>query len=223
MRRVLIGGGLCLVAACGGSGGSSTTTPTTPTPQANRAPTINNLTFSPTFGISEVTQFNYGASASDPDSDSLSYSWNLAGTTSNSASGVITFTGGGNGSATLTVSDGKGGTTSDSRNFVLGTMAGVWSGTISTFPMRLTLNQSGGVVTGSFTLTPFAGQLDPAAANRIDGNAHVILRCKVTSGPAGPGGVSDFTLDGTMDPSGVKITGGVSGSGFSGQPFVFTK
>jgi hypothetical protein len=181
------------------------------------------MTFSPTFGISEVTEFNFGASASDPDGDPPSYSWNIAGNTRNTASGVITFTGGGNAAATLTVSDGKGGTASDSRNFVLGTMAGVWSGTISTFPMRLTLNQSGGVVTGTFTLTPFAGQLDPAAANSIDGNGHVKLRCKVTSGPAGPGGVSDFTLDGTMDSSGVRITGGVSGSGFTGQPFVFTK
>jgi hypothetical protein len=181
------------------------------------------MSFTPTFGISQLTQFQYSATATDPDGDTVTYSWDIASNPSSNASGVITFSNGGNGTAKLTISDGKGGSASDSRTFVVGWMTGNWSGTIHTFPIRFALTQNGGTITGTFSLTGtvFSGQLDPAATNTINSAGHVVIRCKVTAGNAPP--VSDFTLTGDMDTTGIKITGGVTGSGFSGQPFTLTK
>jgi len=183
------------------------------------------MTFGPSFGLVNMTTFSYGAAASDPDGDAVFYNWNIAGNGSSSASGSIAFSSGGSGTATLTVTDGKGGSASDSRSFVVGTMAGSWGGTLAGAPFTMTLAQpAGGTVTGTWTLpgTPYSGQLDPAALNRIDANASLTLRCKVTAG-GGPGGFNDFTLTGTMEATGVRLTGGVQGSGFNGQPFVLTK
>jgi hypothetical protein len=217
------------VSACGssGGGGSTPTTPTPPAPQANRSPLINNLTFSPTFGIARLTQFQYGAAASDPDGDSVTYSWSLAGNPTSNPSGAVTFVNGFEGSATLTVTDGKGGTTSDSRAFVVGSMEGMWVGTFDRFPITMQLTQPlGGAVSGTFAVpgttpgTIGTGQLDPAANNRIEASGHVVLRLKLTAGTVP---VNDFTFDGTMDQTGHRVTGSVSGSGFTGQPFSLTK
>jgi immune inhibitor A len=225
MRKLILSGVVSVTLACGGSSGTPTNPTPTPTPQANRPPTINSMTFSPSFGIMNLTAFAYGSAASDPDGDTVTYSWNIAGNTSTSASGQITFANGGNGVATLTISDGKGGSANDSRQFIVGTMAGTWSGTLIGSPFIMVLAQpTGGVITGTWSLpgTPFSGQLDPAALNRIDGNANVSMRIKVTAG-GGPGGFSDFTFTGTMDSSGTRLTGAVNGSGFTGQPLTLTK
>lgn len=214
---------LTLIACGGGGGGSSTTTPTTPTPPANRNPVINSMTFTPSFGIQNLTTFNYGSAASDPDGDAVTYSWNIAGNGSNSASGTITFANGGNGTATLTVADGKGGTATDSRTFVVGTMTGTWSGTLIGFPISATLTQAaGGVISGTWSQPAIAmsGVLDTAATNnRIDANATVTMRFKVTAG----GRFNDFTFTGTMDSTGTRVTGSLTGSGFNGTPFSLTK
>jgi hypothetical protein len=172
-----------------------------------------------------LTTFNYGAAASDPDGDTVTYNWNIAGNGSSSASGVFTFTSGGNGTATLTVSDGKGGSATDSRTFVVGSMAGTWSGTLVGFPFILNGAQpTGGVITATWNIagTPLAGQLDPAAINRIDSNANVTMRMKVTAG-GGAFGLNDFTFTGTMESSGTRLTGALNGSGFNNQAFVLTK
>ena len=148
LRVVALGG---LLSNCGGGGGASTpTTPTTPTSQANRVPVINGLTFSPTFGVARLTQFQYGASASDPDGDTVTYAWSLAGNPSSNASGTIAFINGFEGSATLTVTDGKGGTVTDSRTFVVGSMDGTWVGTFDRYPISMQLAQPlGGSVNGT--------------------------------------------------------------------------
>jgi immune inhibitor A len=227
MRRAIPCVLLIGLVACGGGGSSSTpVTPTpTPTPQANRAPVINSMTFTPSFGIANLTTFNYSAAASDPDGDAVTYNWNIAGSVSSNASGTLVFASGLNTVAGLTVTDGKGGSVSDSRPFVVGSMTGSWTGTLAGVPFTMNLTQpAGGTVTGTWNLpgTPFSGNLDPAALNRIDANAAVTLRCKVTAG-GGPGGFDDFSLNGTMDPTGVRVSGGVNGSGFTGDPFVLNK
>jgi hypothetical protein len=230
MRPVIACGCLLALIACGrGSAVSTPTTPTTPTPtptpQANRAPVINSLIFLPAFGVLNLTTFFYSATASDPEGDAVSYSWNIAGTGSSSASGSIAFKSAGSGSATVTVTDGKGASVSSSRSFVVATMAGAWTGTLAGAPFTMTLAQpTGGTVSGTWTLpgTPYSGHLDPAAVNRIDANANVSLRCKVTAG-GGDGGSNDFTLTGKMDATGLKLTGTIQGSGFTGQSFTLTK
>src|SRR3982750_4502724 len=125
-----IGISLFVFTGCGSGGGgtpsspSTPTTPTTPTAPANRAPTINSLNFAPAFGVAQLTQFSFNASASDPDGDAVTYTWDVAGNPFSGTNGSIVFSGGGNGTARLTVTDAKGATTSDTRTFVVGSMAG---------------------------------------------------------------------------------------------------
>ncbi len=82
----------------------------------------------------------------------------------------------------LTVSDGKGGTVSDTRPVTVGNLTGDWSGTIrnSTIQVRASLQQtSAGTATGTWSasgsgvVVPVTGTLDPAAFNRIDGNGQL--------------------------------------------------
>lgn len=208
---------LCLV-GCGGSSNTPTTpTPTTPTPQANRAPVISSATVSPTFGVADLTAFNFAAIASDPDADALTYTWNAAGNSASGASPVpIVFASpGGNGVGTVTVSDGKGGTASASVNFTVGSMSGRWVGTMPGFALTYTFTQSpAGTLTASWTIVGSAvitGTLDPAVANTINAAAHSTFRSKVTGGP-----FLDYTIVGDMDTTGTRFTGTVSGSGLSG-------
>jgi hypothetical protein len=181
------------------------------------------MTFTPSFGIQNLTTFNYGSAASDPDGDTVTYSWNLSGNSATGASGTIAFANGVNGTATLTISDGKGGVATDSRTFVVGTVTGTWSGTLIGFPITAVLTQApGGVLSGTWSQPANAtsGVLDPAATNnRIDANANVTMRFKVTAG----GRFNDFTFTGTMDSTGTRLTGSLNGSGFTGTPFTLTK
>ena len=219
-----------LTSACGGGKSSSSTpsTPTTPTPsvQQNRAPVINSVNITPTFGISELTAFTYIAAASDPDGDAVTYSWDLAGNTRSGASGQITFVGDGTGEMRVTVADGKGGSATDVRTVTVGSMAGNWAFTVpGQGTLNLSLTQSTTVVSGSFVVAAggfgnvapgVSGRTDPAQPGRIGGDAAVEIRLKV-------GPFTDFTMRGTMDSTGRRVTGGVFGSGFSGQPFTMTK
>ena len=72
-------------------------------------------------------------------------------------------------------------------------------------------------------VVPVTGTLDPAAFNRIDGNANFVLRFKITGG-GGPGGFSDFTAEGQMNTQhGNTLSGGVRGSGFNGDPITLNR
>src|SRR4051812_24543083 len=89
---------LFLLTGCGSGGGgtpSSPSTPTTPTAPANHAPVINALNFAPAFGIAQLTQFSFNASASDPDADGVTYSWDVGGNAFTGSSGTIVFSTGG--------------------------------------------------------------------------------------------------------------------------------
>ena len=221
MKRQLIVAVCLLGAACGGGGDDTPTTPA-PTPQQNRAPIISSTTVTPTFGVADLQSFAFNAIASDPDGDALTFSWNAAGNTGSGPTPppIIFLSPGGSGSATVTVTDGKGGTASSSVNFTVGSMSGTWRVTTGLPNMTLQLNQSNsGLITGSWSQPPLGGGVtDPVQPGRIDIGGQVTMRLKVTTGS-----FTDFNMTGSMDTTGRRVTGNLQGSGFTGQPFVMEK
>jgi hypothetical protein len=222
MRKIWMIVALVCVASCGGGSGSSggSATPTTPT-QTNRAPVIASATVSPTFGIADLQAFTFAVIASDPDGDPLTYAWNAAGLTTTGATppAVVFQSPGGNGVATVTVTDSKGATATSTMNFTVGSMTGQWS--ITSGPLinsALNLNQSAsGIITGAFSNPSLGnGQIDPAQPGSINAAGAVQFRFKV-------GRFTDANISGTMDTTGTRVTGAVSGSGFTGQPVVMQK
>ena len=228
---------------CGGgssstSGSSTPAGPTTPPPAANRSPSITSVTVSPAFGVSGVTTISMSATANDADSDTVSYQWSFAGTTAVGPTIATAISGDGPVTIQLTVSDGRGGTSTDTRTVTIGTMAGRWNfipfggspgcGRFGwTVPPVMTLNQFGPVVTGDL-ISPAAwcnvpagqsGRLDPAAPASIDAAGNFTgARLKI-------GSFLDSFLTGTMDSTGRRITGtGRYASGAAGTfTFVMTK
>jgi hypothetical protein len=218
-----------------GIGCSNSSSPTTPSPPsvtnpppgpapsaANRAPVINSLNVAPGFGISDVTSFAMNSSGSDGDGDPVTFEWDFGdGTRGAGPAFSKTYSGSGVATIRVTASDGRGGTATDSRTVTVGSMSGTWVGTVTinagqAASASLSLAQTGGVVTGTMTLLNFNGRTDPAQPGRIDANGAVELRMKVDP-------FNDFTLRGTMDATGRRISGGAFGSGFNGQAFTFNK
>lgn len=218
MKKLAIALTLCVAAACGGGdgGGTTPTQPNPPAPQQNRNPAITSMAITPAFGIQQLTQFTYQGAASDPDGDSLTYQWDVAGNPASGTSGTISFINGGNFVVRLTVTDGRGGSATDTRNFVVGSMTGRWSGTWSNWVFTSNLTQTGNIVRGDYADQLGAGGLDPAVANTIDANGNVRLRYK--QGP-----FLDFIFTGQMDQTGRRVTGVVNGSGANNTPFTMNK
>jgi len=180
---------------------------------------VNSVTVNPGSGIQDKTLFNFAVSASDPDNDNLSYTWTIAGSNFNSQNVALVFSAGGAATATVTVSDGKGGTASGSQTFVVGTMSGNWTGTgpagIDNFTM--TLNQLNGQITGSYHDNLGTAVVGPTGEpGTIDNNGNISLRTKQAP-------FTDWTFRGTLDVTGRRVTGGVFGSGFTGQNFTMNK
>jgi Big-like domain-containing protein len=206
-----------LMAACKAKSPSEPTPPTDPSPN-NRSPVISSVTVTPGFGISDLTMFNYSASATDPDGDSVSYTWDLAGTPATGNTGSISFTGSGSGVLKVTVSDGRGGTATDSRTVTVASAGGTWRGSavkLGAFTMALT--QAGSKVTGSYADSVFAnGQVDPARPGTINESGHVEMTMK-------RGFFTDVIFRGDLDLTGTRITGQIFGTGFNGEAFTMDK
>lgn len=221
-KRAIVACAVVAAAACGNK--EAPTGPTGPNQPGtgNRNPVINSVQVSPTFGISDLTVFNLTATASDPDGDVLTYTWSATGQTFAGASQQLQFTGsGGSIRATVNVNDGRGGTASGNVDLVLGSMRGTWvvtNGPAEVLGMTLSLNQnSAGIVTGTFNMPFFGnGNTDPAEPGRITSAGLLTMRVKI-------GSFTDFNMIGTMDNTGVRVTGELRGSGFTGQPFLMVK
>jgi len=203
-------------AACGGKGdGGTPTSPGGSSNGTNQAPSITAMSITD-FGIQQLSVFSFSASATDPNGDSLTYTWDIAGNAASGSSGTMIFSSGGSGAARVTVSDGKGGTVTDARTFIVGSMTGTWRGSYPGFDFASNLTQSGSRITGDYADQLGTGRLDPDYANTIDAEGNVVLRYK-------QGAFLDFTLRGRMDQTGRRISGGVHGSGYNGEPFTMTK
>lgn len=89
-------------------------------------PVLTSMNVSPTFLVSGLTTFQGSASATDSNGDALTFNWS-AGTFSASGPDVSgTLAGDGPTSVQVMVSDGRGGSATDSLNVTVGTMAGNW-------------------------------------------------------------------------------------------------
>lgn len=209
---------LILAAACGGGSDPTPTSPNPPPTQQNRPPTITSLTVSPSFGVSELTTFTYAASATDPDNDLVNYAWEMFGTTRSGTAGTITLVGSGLGQVRVTVTDGKGGSVSDTRTITVGSMTGTWRGAaVDLGNFTMTLTQNGPMVTGTYFDDDFgAGRIDPAQPGSINASGRVEMRMKQAH-------FTDFTFRGEMDQSGRRVVGQLYGSGFNGQAFTMDK
>lgn len=215
MRRLLIATAI-LVSACGGGSNSTPTTPTNPSPPPppqNRAPSIGSATLAPSFGIAQLTAFHVSAQASDPDGDALTYQWTIDGQSRQGQSFEMPLTA--SGSASLTVTDGRGGSASAvTPPVTVGSMTGMWDGTpcpvLKGWRFLFTLTQNGGTITGKYTDNIFGdGKLDPAAPGSITAAGDVKLRVKLLY-------FNDFEFHGKMDQTGRVVAGGLFGSGFHG-------
>lgn len=209
-----------LVAGCGKDGSPTGPTNSNPPPPSNGSPVIGAVQVAPTFGIADLTVFNFSATATDPNSDPLTYSWSIAGGTFPGSSGQLLFPSpGGNGRATVTVTDGKGGSATGSVNFIVGSMQGTWTivgGELDGGSFVLTQNPAG-IVLGTYNDPIYGtGSIDPAEPGSITAAAFLTMRVKIDR-------FTDFTMTGTMDTTGLMITGNIRGSGFTGQPFVMVK
>ena len=225
IRRVLpLGFALALFSCGGGNGSPPAPSSTTTTVPANRAPVISSVTATPSFGIMGVSAFSFAALASDPDGDTVTYTWDIAGNARTGPNvGPVTFTSGsGVQNATVTVTDGRGGSSTGSASFIIGNMTGRWVGTMPGFSLTYNFTQSTtGTLTATFTTVgqglTVVGILDPASPNTITSGGRVTFRSKITNG-----GFLDYTIVGDMDNTGARFSGSVTGSGLNG-PVTLTK
>jgi hypothetical protein len=219
---------LSLIVAC------KKKTPTDPTPE-NKAPVINSVTLSSTFGITALSNPTIAASATDPDGDTLTYSWVVKSLTKqfgpfNGTPISPTIAGPFSGKATITVDDGHGHTVAaDSATFVVGAMNGLWEcqslqdfPNTSLFYLKMTQDAAGNLtatITNS-TGVPVLGGVEPGTHPSING-AGVIgnLWLKYTAGP-------EIQLSGTLQPNGQTVTGTfgdgnvvIDGKSLTGKPF----
>ena len=113
---------------------SSPTTPGTsappPAPGVNRPPGPVSMDFQPKTPIlAGATGVSFSATVSDPDGDALTYKWDLCEDEATTQGGGMSFTfhRGGGCRVRVTVTDGKGGSSSGETSVTINTLEGMWS------------------------------------------------------------------------------------------------
>lgn len=212
------------------SGCSRLVSPTAPSGSgSNVSPVLTSVSVTPSFGVSGLSTFTANAYATDANNDPLTYTWTFGSSSLAGASVSGTITGDGSVPVKVTVTDGKGGSATDTRSVTIGSLSGIWDvvvpSTCGADGYSATLTQStAGRVSGSFFFTRqwcnvpagTTGFTDPAEPGTISATGAVTIRMKI-------GYFTDSLMRGTMGTSGRVITGGIFNSGWSGQYFVANK
>ena len=158
----------------------------------------------------------YEVRATDPDGDALTYLWDfgLGGTATARVWGQP-HTGGQSAARTSTirVTDDKGESVSGTVTVMVGSLNGRWL--VTDGPLvggEFVLLQTGrATVTGEYFL-PGAGAVERLDGGRINTAAAVSLPLRI--------GSRSLTFTGTMDTTGRRVAGTVSGAGFNTAPCV---
>jgi hypothetical protein len=220
----------------GDNGGNGDAPPTSPTP-TNRTPSITSINVSPGFGVVGLSQLTLGATATDPDNDALTFTWTVGSQTLNGPNQSIPMPGDGPQTARVTVTDGRGGTTTDQRTFASGTMTGTWIVNHAkcgpTDAAAMTAVQTGGTWTATVVQT--VSQVSPCSApagttGRTDSAPATITAAGAITVRLKFGNFPDVIFTGTMDATGPtagrRITGisnSVTSGFFDDDPFTMTK
>jgi hypothetical protein len=184
----------------------------------NSAPTagsliVENREVTPIASLSEVVLIADGAS--DPDGDSLSYYWEF-GDGHEMEGGqrmVHLYEGPGDFLVVVTVSDGKKDASTQATVRVK-SLDGRWNGTIQGFTSRLEVEaqQRGRDLQGSYSFGSIRGQIE----GTIQSNRSVTI---TFSAP----GYTPFRFTGEISNAVDRMTGSVTGSGFTGQRVEFVR
>jgi hypothetical protein len=210
----------------------------------NQSPSVSSVTRNNAFTVVGLGgAINLSASASDPDGDNLTYSWEVTTTGASPSDGgspLVTYSGqnvshtaAGSGvqTATVTVSDGRGGSATGSVTFVTSDINGQWEFRVPGNPICgntffiATFTRTGNTFSGT-TITPdgfcaappgSVGNTDPAVPATINAQGQITIRWKLAF-------FSDFIFTGQIDTNnGRIINGNVTQSGFAGENSTLTK
>jgi hypothetical protein len=173
------------------------------------------------------------ATATDPANDSLTYTWSYGNNSSVGSPTSVTLTGDGTIPVQLVVSNGKGGSATQTQNVTIGTLTGTWNLNVDRCggggnPVVLTLTQTGNQVAGSLFFpnqwcavsARSGGSLKPPATIDAQGNVQLL---RLTASSSTVGQFLETQVKGQMDGTGRKIVGVIDQSGFSNTPMTMTK
>jgi hypothetical protein len=188
---------------------------------SNEAPSAGSINANPAVGLAGATSISFSAAgANDPDGDNLTFSWNFGdGATGSGQTTTHTYASAGSFNVSLTVSDGDAQATANG-SVTVRSLSGRWSGAIvagGSLITELNITQTSAALSGMLTLPQF-----PPNDRNWTVSGSVSGPLAVTFSAAQPG-FQPFTFNGTADADVNRLTGTVTGSGFTGQSWTLTR
>jgi hypothetical protein len=182
----------------------------------SHAPTVAQVTASPTTGLQAGTVFSFSTSASDEDGDSLTYTWNFGdGGTASGLTATHVYNTPGAFNVTVTVSDGKKeatGTAAVTVRAITGTWTGVFFRVLNA---TVTFTQTGSTFTGTYRDTVLGS--GTVSAGTIGALAPDVVLFTVTLP-----GFTPFTYTGRITDANT-LNGVVNGSDFVNEPWILRR
>jgi hypothetical protein len=176
------------------------------------------MTVTPAFAVLQLSSatVTLSGNATDANGDALTYTWSIGTQQAVGNNATVTVTAEHAGTALLTVTDGRGGTATDTRPLVAASMTGAWQGDVTGLgAVSYTLTQAAGAVTGTYTDKDGPGAIASGSTVDAGGNVQLIIdqpRFEL------------FRFAGRINTNtGKQVTGTVHDGGFTGQAFTINK